>query len=383
MRRMRSRCRRPSGRIELDNVTFRYAGGIDERGERAESRRSSRAKHTRSSARAARARARSFRCSCGSTIRPRGSIRVDGHDLSKVTQKSLREQIGLVTQETFLFHDTIFNNIQFGRLEATKEEVDAAARTAFAHDFIMAQPQGYDTVIGDKGCLLSGGQQQRLAIARALLKNAPILLLDEATSALDSESEKQIQIALETSLRRPHRHRDRAPPFHHSLRRPDRRDGAGPHQGDRHARRADGAIRLLPPALRHAVQRRSREADRAHEDEPFIVVEERVRLTSDRRRLCLRRRSQRKLGEARRLRSSASRRAPARSRHPAALRQLDPGSAAAVRRRVRKAPRLLEPKHPNKGDVNAWGAVVIEALPHDLRRPECETARALGDFPRR
>lgn len=127
-----------------------------------------------------------------------GAIRIDGHDLRALKQKSFREQIGLVTQETFLFHDTIFSNIQFGRLNATKEEVYAAARTAFAHDFIIAQPQGYDTVIGDKGCLLSGGQQQRLAIARALLKNAPILLLDEATSALDSESEKQIQLALET-----------------------------------------------------------------------------------------------------------------------------------------------------------------------------------------
>ncbi len=126
-----------------------------------------------------------------------GVMRVDGHDLRQVTQHSLRRQIGLVTQETFLFHDTILNNIKFGRLEATDEECYAAARDAFAHDFIMAQPQGYDTVIGDKGCLLSGGQQQRLAIARALLKNAPILLLDEATSALDSESEKQIQVALE------------------------------------------------------------------------------------------------------------------------------------------------------------------------------------------
>jgi ATP-binding cassette, subfamily B, bacterial MsbA len=126
-----------------------------------------------------------------------GSIRVDGYDLRKVTQQSLREQIGLVTQETFLFHDTIFKNIQFGKLDASEEEIYAAARTAFAHDFIMAQPQAYQTVIGDKGSLLSGGQQQRLAIARALLKNAPILLLDEATSALDSESEKQIQLALE------------------------------------------------------------------------------------------------------------------------------------------------------------------------------------------
>jgi subfamily B ATP-binding cassette protein MsbA len=127
-----------------------------------------------------------------------GTVRIDGQDLRTLTQKSLREQIGLVTQETFLFHDTIFKNIQFGRLDATPDEVYAAAQAAFAHDFIMAQPQGYETTIGDKGGLLSGGQQQRLAIARALLKNAPILLLDEATSALDSESEKQIQMALET-----------------------------------------------------------------------------------------------------------------------------------------------------------------------------------------
>ena len=126
-----------------------------------------------------------------------GGVKIDGHDLRTLTQKSLREQIGLVTQETFLFHDTIFKNIQFGRLNATPEEVYAAARTAYAHDFILAQPDGYDTVIGDKGCLISGGQQQRLAIARALLKNAPILLLDEATSSLDTESEKQIQKALE------------------------------------------------------------------------------------------------------------------------------------------------------------------------------------------
>jgi subfamily B ATP-binding cassette protein MsbA len=126
-----------------------------------------------------------------------GTVKIDNQDLRTVTQKSLRQQIGLVTQETFLFHDTIFKNIQFGRLDATPEEIYAAAQTAFAHDFIMAQPNGYETVIGDKGCLLSGGQQQRLAIARALLKNAPILLLDEATSALDSESEKQIQSALE------------------------------------------------------------------------------------------------------------------------------------------------------------------------------------------
>ncbi len=125
-----------------------------------------------------------------------GVVKIDGHDLRSITQKSLRERIGLVTQETFLFHDTISNNIRFGRLDATPDEVHEAATAAYAHDFVMAQPKGYETVIGDKGCLLSGGQQQRLAIARAVLKNAPILLLDEATSSLDSESEQQIQKAL-------------------------------------------------------------------------------------------------------------------------------------------------------------------------------------------
>jgi len=126
-----------------------------------------------------------------------GRVTIDGRDLRDLTLYSLREQIGIVTQESFLFHDSIYENIRFGRLEATKAEIEEAAKLAHAHDFIMVQPQGYETVVGDKGCLLSGGQQQRLAIARALLKAAPILLLDEATSALDSESEKMIQDALE------------------------------------------------------------------------------------------------------------------------------------------------------------------------------------------
>jgi subfamily B ATP-binding cassette protein MsbA len=126
-----------------------------------------------------------------------GAVRIDGRDLRELTQKSLREQIGLVTQETFLFHDTIYNNILFGRLDATREEVYRAAQMAYAHEFILQQPHKYDTMVGDKGMLLSGGQQQRIAIARAVLKNAPILLLDEATSALDSESEQKIQMALQ------------------------------------------------------------------------------------------------------------------------------------------------------------------------------------------
>ncbi|MEQ1862191.1 MAG: ABC transporter transmembrane domain-containing protein [Chthoniobacteraceae bacterium] len=127
-----------------------------------------------------------------------GRISIDGADIREVTQASLRANIATVNQDIFLFHDTIADNIRYGRLDATQAEVEAAAKQAFAHDFILAQPQGYETIIGDKGCLLSGGQQQRLSIARALLKNAPILLLDEATSALDSESERQIQAALDT-----------------------------------------------------------------------------------------------------------------------------------------------------------------------------------------
>ncbi|MBV8351394.1 MAG: ABC transporter ATP-binding protein [Verrucomicrobia bacterium] len=126
-----------------------------------------------------------------------GVIRLDGRDINTIKQTSLREQIGMVSQETFLFHDSILNNIRYGRLNASKEEVIEAAKRAYAHDFITHQPNGYETVIGDKGCLLSGGQQQRVSIARALLKNAPVLLLDEAMSALDSEAEREIQAALD------------------------------------------------------------------------------------------------------------------------------------------------------------------------------------------
>jgi len=126
-----------------------------------------------------------------------GRICIDGLDIREVTQSSLRENIATVSQDIFLFHDTIANNIRYGRLEASMEEVERAARQAHAHEFICEQPHGYDTIIGDRGVMLSGGQQQRLSIARALLKNAPVLLLDEATSALDSESERHIQAALE------------------------------------------------------------------------------------------------------------------------------------------------------------------------------------------
>lgn len=125
-----------------------------------------------------------------------GTIAIDGQDVRSVTLESLRGSIGLVTQETALFNDTIRANIAYGRPDASEEEIAAAARDAAAHEFIEALPAGYDTVVGEHGLKLSGGQRQRLSIARAMLKNAPILLLDEATSALDTESERQVQLAL-------------------------------------------------------------------------------------------------------------------------------------------------------------------------------------------
>jgi len=129
-----------------------------------------------------------------------GRILVDGHDLRDVTIASLRAQIGIVTQETVLFNDTVRNNIAYGQPHVSQKAVEAAARAALAHDFILRMPEGYDTVIGERGMRLSGGERQRIAIARAILKNAPILILDEATSALDSESEALVQSALQNLM---------------------------------------------------------------------------------------------------------------------------------------------------------------------------------------
>lgn len=128
----------------------------------------------------------------------KGYITLDGKDFRRVTQESLRGNIGVVSQDTFLFHDTIRENIRYGRLDATEEEIVEAAKKAHAHEFIITQEKGYDTEVGDTGSKLSGGQKQRISIARAILRNAPILLLDEATSALDSEGEKIIQEAIHT-----------------------------------------------------------------------------------------------------------------------------------------------------------------------------------------
>ena len=126
-----------------------------------------------------------------------GSITIDGHDIRHVTLDSLREQVGIVPQETVLFNGSVYDNILYGRLDATQEEVEAAAKAANAHNFIMELPKGYQTMLGDRGVNISGGQRQRISIARAILKNPQILILDEATSALDTESERVVQEALD------------------------------------------------------------------------------------------------------------------------------------------------------------------------------------------
>lgn len=131
----------------------------------------------------------------------KGSITIDGTDIRDLRVHDLRSLMGNVNQEAILFNDTIYNNITFGVKEATRDQVEQAARIANAHEFIMETEQGYDTCIGDRGCRLSGGQRQRLSIARAVLKNPPVLILDEATSALDSQSEKSVQEALERLMK--------------------------------------------------------------------------------------------------------------------------------------------------------------------------------------
>ncbi|GAB4344619.1 MAG: lipid A export permease/ATP-binding protein MsbA [Desulfobulbaceae bacterium] len=131
----------------------------------------------------------------------RGAVLIDGIDVRDVRLRSLRSQIAIVTQQTILFNDTVYNNIAYGREGCTPEEVYEAARAAYAIDFIEELPQGFDTVIGESGARLSGGQRQRLSIARALLKDSPLLVLDEATSALDTESERQVQRALENLMK--------------------------------------------------------------------------------------------------------------------------------------------------------------------------------------
>ncbi|HUE36790.1 MAG TPA: ATP-binding cassette domain-containing protein, partial [Candidatus Acidoferrum sp.] len=130
-----------------------------------------------------------------------GAIRIGGVDIRNVSTRDLRNQIAVVSQEVILFNETIRRNIELGRPGASNEEIIAAARHAYAYDFIAEKPEGFDTLIGEKGVMLSGGQRQRIAIARAVLRNAPILILDEATSALDNESERIVQATLDDLMK--------------------------------------------------------------------------------------------------------------------------------------------------------------------------------------
>jgi ATP-binding cassette subfamily B protein len=130
-----------------------------------------------------------------------GSVRIDGVDVRSLALADLRHRIGIVPQDSVIFSADAMENIRYGRPEASDAEVEAAARAAFAHDFIQALPEGYRTFLGERGVRLSGGQRQRISIARAILKNPPLLLLDEATSALDAESERMVQAALEAAMK--------------------------------------------------------------------------------------------------------------------------------------------------------------------------------------
>jgi hypothetical protein len=143
-----------------------------------------------------------------------GRILIGGTDIRALTQEDLMRQISVFFQDVYLFDDTIANNIRLGKADATDAEIEAAARTARCHDFIMAMPEGYQTRVGDIGGKLSGGEKQRISIARALLKNAPIIILDEPTAALDTESEVAVQQAIDAQ----NRYRHHPPPFHRQRR---------------------------------------------------------------------------------------------------------------------------------------------------------------------
>ena len=185
-----------------------------------------------------------------------GQILCDGVDIATVTLASLRRQIAYVAQENFLFKGSVRDNIAMGRPGASDEEIVAAAKAAYAHDFIMGFERGYDSPCGEHGMQLSGGQRQRIAIARAFLKDAPIILLDEATSALDSESEQAIQKALRTLVRGPHDDRHRPPAVDGGAGRRNLRHRSRPHRRARPPWRASGARAHLHPHRPDAISPR-------------------------------------------------------------------------------------------------------------------------------
>ena len=174
-----------------------------------------------------------------------GAVKVDGHDVRSLTLNSLTNAIGVVTQDPHLFHDTIEHNLRYARAQATTAEIEEACRKARIHDVIAGLPDGYDTVVGERGYRLSGGEKQRLAIARLLLKDPAIVILDEATSHLDAETEVARARSAGRGLRRTHRDRDRAPPVDDPRRRQDPRRRRRPHHPARHPPRTNSDRRPL------------------------------------------------------------------------------------------------------------------------------------------
>ena len=164
-----------------------------------------------------------------------GAVRIEGTDVRDLTHASLAAVVGLVSQETYLFHASVRDNLAFARPGASDEEIAAAARAAQIDDLIASLPDGYETIVGERGYRFSGGEKQRIAIARAILRNPPILILDEATSALDTETERAVQEALDTLSRGPHDDRDRSPPLDDPRRRADCRRCRGRHRRARNA----------------------------------------------------------------------------------------------------------------------------------------------------
>ena len=261
------------GDVRIDDVWFRYGDGpVRARGDRR--RRSRREPRRRSSARPAPARRRSATSSRASTTRRKGRITIDGVDIRDLTFESLAANVGVVSQETYLFHATVRENLRFAKPDATDEEIEEAARAAQVHDLIASLPDGYETVVGERGYRFSGGEKQRMAIARAVLRNPPILVLDEATSALDTQTERAVQEALAPARRRAHDDRDRPPALDHPRCGPDRRPRPRPRRRDRHLRRATRARRPLRGArgarlrLVRRVRRRAVELRRARLGQP-------------------------------------------------------------------------------------------------------------------
>ena len=168
-----------------------------------------------------------------------GSVRIDGIDIRDIRLADLAAIVGVVSQETYLLHTTVRENLRYARPDATDAEIEAAARAAQIHDLIAGLPDGYDTMVGSRGHRFSGGEKQRIAIARTLLRDPRVLVLDEATSALDTETERAVQQAFDNLARGPHHHHHRPPALHRARRRPDRRPGPRPHRRGRHPHQPD------------------------------------------------------------------------------------------------------------------------------------------------